>query len=797
MKNKVKLQFLLFKSLMKTKNLNSIFTSSFLCVSLILTVFVFFFTNQQIKKVQALKLYGTYQFGFEDVEEEKINQILLEPNISAGTKYISDTSQTENGFEQHIRCSEDFLNLSNYKLLYGRFPETDAEVLCEGWMLFQEGYTQDEHIGSIVFLNDKPYVVSGVIALNQTSTIEGFVCKTFVTNISFSDPEEKYGVLLRTNNQKYYNSLENIQKKYSINSKYVHLNQDFLTFVGIDARGMPEGIEADAYMLIILLLFVLTLLLSGAFSNLFAHGTIKTVSIFREFGINKSKIVFSFSLLLFCIFLFSSFMAVLFIWCGFSSIKLLGAITEEFTFPVLYASLGAMVFISISTLICALVIVSVTLGKLHKGLFNSALVRNRMRENQLTEKRLFWKLAQLNRKSTPIRSSLLCVLLTFCIILFSTVTYTVFCIYKLNLEETNFDFKVDFVYKSYAEQYAGTSAHQETYDNLMKQNELFTSYPIFTDETHVKIPKRKITKGHQKYLSNSSPEYVIRFENQTTQIIEIPITIVGLTRNQLELLADENLNIQNVLSKNRVIAVNRVQPLSGRGYEVGFEIGDKLSFETLTSSKIELEIFALIESLDLPNFIDYDTPVLLVDLDTFYQFNSLHYAPIVYLDAQNSTSNEIQKYFLGNSTVSLTDLKELNEYLSEQLFFFLFSLLSLIALLCIFTSVNIATLIRMKYSLNVKQYDALYAIGISRRNISKIFLFESCQLTIIAIFIGTVCSSFLTYFLYKYIISMFGYYAYSLPVVIQFSTAALVCAMIALSLISLNRGGFLNFKRKQ
>jgi len=792
MRQKIHLYKLVNRSINQSKNWISILLSAFFCASLLFAIVVFFFFNLQLKETQAHNMFGSYQFLVARITLEDALRIKESPYVAHATIYSSESEQQKDGFVETIYASEDFLELSNYKLVSGVFPTGKEEVLCESWVLFHFGLSESDFIGAEILVEGVSHKVSGVIKLNQTATIEGFLCKTFIKN-GKNIASDNVNILVQTDNKNYDSNLETIQETFNIENKRIYPNQNYLSYVAVDSRGIPSGFEATVYSTIAVLLFMLSVMICGAFSGIVGHQIQKSTALLRVQGVKKAAIIIVFLLRQSGLLLLSLFVATSVNYCGFLIASNVIFDYDDIKFPVMPIVItGLLLFFSLLS-VNTVMIIAKSFKNLYSSVFNAFKIRNNLVEAKrqpeksiLSKKNLFWSIAKNNRKVTPRRNFLFSALLALCMILFSVILYATINIYEQNLYEERFDFKIDFIYKNYPDKFFGTPAHQNTYDIIANQKGLFVAFPIFSHSQYIKVSKKDITDDHKRYLCASSAEFVIKFDNKTLESIDIPITFIGLTDGQIETIFDGDNDMR--IDEDIGVFLQRTFTSSGKGYDVGFAVGNSLSFESQVDQKnISLKLADSVGDLNTTAYNEIDTPIIFVNINTFFKINRLQYPETVFLETKSQHHAEVISFFRGNDTVKLIDLEEENSYLKEQWVFLSLSLVALVVLLCIFVSMNICILIFAKYTLSKKQYTSLYYNGISRRNIRKVFLYETIQIVIAALTWAVTIAIPLTYILYRLIVNAFGYYDYGLPYMIVLCSVIVVTMSVLISYSAVNK----------
>ena len=98
-------------------------------------------------------------------EEFIRDRVLSQDNIKDYYEYCSESIYIEeiSNYYEVVYCDEEFFQYSSYQSINGTFPKNDKEIMCEPWFLRSLGITSENMIGSCIEIEDKEYIVSGLV----------------------------------------------------------------------------------------------------------------------------------------------------------------------------------------------------------------------------------------------------------------------------------------------------------------------------------------------------------------------------------------------------------------------------------------------------------------------------------------------------------------------------------------------------------------------------------------------------------------------------------------------------------
>lgn len=134
-----------------------------LSVALISSIGLFFKALQNAEIENVKNETGGFHLVYSDFDNDLINKIKNNPKISRSGKYKTDGEEEvgENLLIDKILAETEAFELLPYKLIDGKFPEKENQIVIEKWML--NNINKNAVIGDKIQINEKEYVLSGVL----------------------------------------------------------------------------------------------------------------------------------------------------------------------------------------------------------------------------------------------------------------------------------------------------------------------------------------------------------------------------------------------------------------------------------------------------------------------------------------------------------------------------------------------------------------------------------------------------------------------------------------------------------
>lgn len=811
-KNSVNFKSLLFKSFYRTdKMMIILIIASFLC-SLLISGIWSINSASKIKRLQNTKLlFGEYQVGVNDIDKSLVDKILNnEKNIDRYTLFTQRILQDENGIENIIYAKENFFSLSQINLQTGTFPKNQNEILIDDLYAFEKGKDSYEIIGNKINLNNKEYVISGVIN-NSDFNIESITAHTYIlnynANINTLENKDKISFLAKINSIDISNFINKLNDNYKINNNLISYNASAYSYAGINTKGLPNGIEGIFYKAIVIVISLLSTFLLYTLCILYMKKLKSTTSICIALGISFKKMHINFiSFIMFSIFL-------CFISSQFISILSVSLIFKLSCTDVIIRNVFSIIIIAIVFIVVGLLlllnVVTSNVNKIEQNLKNPTDIKNNRVKSAIKRsyKSLYLSLSQQNISVTKKRVVLYILIIVITSILFSVSLYSIQIFKDSSQKIKEFDYMLEFKYNNVTEIMNGLEEHEILFNRA--QNDIEKNiYSIYFESIYTGIYKSNITKGHRDYLEKLSTQISISLNNPNTDIVNIPAMLMCLDDDTIKRISKNQEEI--IISQNECIVVKNTIDVMGSGFEIGLNNGDHVLISVpLDESEIEEIDFddtyhegkdfvqpqlpettetLSIKVIDTIDFLDINLqqiknfPLILVNKDTFNKISTnSNYPSIVLFDNDKNNPDFIKKYFSGKTGIQLYDLLEENKISEEYFKKIDFSLMTIMTILIIFLTLIMSITIILRYNESKSQYAVMRAIGIRPSNIMKIFICEALYFSAISSLITIPLSILGTFIVYKNFINQSVFFIYKTPIV---PIAIPILCFIIVSIIS-------------
>lgn len=134
-----------------------------LSVALIASIGLFF-KGMQNAEIEAMKNdYGSFHLAFEKVDEGLVSKITSNSKVSRSGLVVfgEDIKLGEKLSVNEVIASDKALELMPYRIKEGKFPENPNEAAIEKW--FQRKIDSNAKLGSKIKINDKEYILTGIL----------------------------------------------------------------------------------------------------------------------------------------------------------------------------------------------------------------------------------------------------------------------------------------------------------------------------------------------------------------------------------------------------------------------------------------------------------------------------------------------------------------------------------------------------------------------------------------------------------------------------------------------------------
>jgi ABC-type antimicrobial peptide transport system permease subunit len=790
MKLEKSLNLLLFKCFVRIgKIVPIIISAAFLC-SLLISGTWSIYSSSKIRRLDdANALFGNYQVLVNDIPSELAQRIISkESSIVDSTIYLQRIFQNEKGIENCIYANSDYFALSCASLKFGAFPIAKNEVLVDDLYVYESGYDR-EIIGRSIAINGTEYKIVGVIT-NSDFNIAGIVSHTYIFSYNSLSEAEPCSFLAKTSSINFSGLVNNMRSIYHIDSNQVNVNNNVLDYVGIDTSGVPTGLEATIFRIIVCFIGILSSFLLYTLVMMFIRKLNPITSICTALGVNfKKLVVFSFTFV-------GSIISICFLLANIISVSLVSRIfsinyisffDESNLLPlvILFSSFLCIMFISIIS----------TVPKNSKRIIDNVNNSYRVKyakNKKLSEKRhsfLFLSLAKQNLIVVKSKMLIFVSIIVFSGILFSVSSYLLNVFQESTAPMSGFDYELEFKYNNQEEMYLGTKSHELLYKKIDKTFSE-TKYPVFYYPTYAGFDKRSISKDHSKFLEQLGTDYSIILNNPSSTRINVPVIVMFAEENVMQRFGAKPEEIIDI-NENECLVVTNTIPFMGSNFSVGISVGNSITLDLLEDDRKETEITTAkpllnikvagtIDSLNLDLDVIKNVPLILLNKSTFDRIVPNHsYPTYVLFDKTVSDSQGIKNFFKRIPGIQLTDLTEANETSRNYFSLLQYSISSVLITLVVFLALIMTLTTYLRYEESKNQYAVLRAIGVDAHRVIRIFMYEAGFVSAISTILIIPLSVLGSYVVYNILARNTLFFFFQIPYI------AISIPIVAFAIISL------------
>lgn len=258
---------------------------------------------------EAKDLYGDYDVYFDRLDKNSVETINKQPEVkkSNNTKYFCEIVNKDNGVKLDLNSfNKDYIDSLNYKLIKGREPQKDGEIVIEKKALEQMGLdeTLNKNINFMILNKDlDKNGISQIDSKNKTFKIVGIVEKPdkYYESINgfkaqaFTYVETKLPIKIETTYKGniYLKSEQNIsnfvQKMIKeLDTDWYHICENIEV---LQAEGMKQGNKTNNRSIInTIILVVVSIVTTYNIFNIVLSDMINQIGIMRAIGISNKKI---------------------------------------------------------------------------------------------------------------------------------------------------------------------------------------------------------------------------------------------------------------------------------------------------------------------------------------------------------------------------------------------------------------------------------------------------------------------------------------------------------------------------
>lgn len=719
-----------------------------LIMALVLSIQIFsYYGNWENNVFKVEEHYGSFQFGLSDLSEQQKESIISKLPIEEHATYYEDIVQIDNKHYANLYTEPNYVKLSNVELIQGDFPLSQEEVLCENWFLMQNGYSAEDCIGKKIFINNKEYIISGVIADHWAQSVEGVYITTIVHNISFiSGNENKFGIVCTFESGKLEDILSTIESE--LGDTYAsHWYENSLLFSAaeMNINKMPSGTDFGLFVFSAFLYLFMLIVLLSLLSSIWLKYLNQEDVIYTQIGISKKILNL----------------------CKFIALQLiiLGNLILGFLIPIFFSSISKFKFIVWAILICIfvsiIIVFSAFLMMQHKRgrIPSRAFSLSKIQAKKISFNKICYRLALKNIINSLSRILIICMSLIMGFLTFALGGHLLTIAKDANQLPSTYDYQIRF-----QDNYDNISMLQKYYKTLQSnQNIALTS--IYLTSNNFRFNIQDLNDNVKSMLAKIDPKILATLENPSADSIRIPLLILGIDEDLSEKIGGENLSLEKG-SNDCVLGIDNKLLYWKSEFNHEIEILAELAEEN-----ISMHVNG-IQQIDFSAIgIQSNLPIVLVNINDYKSLFNPYLPTVCYCTIINDIKIE-NMLFQGSSMIQVIDMRENNAILMEN-YKQKQNLLHEFLLLLFATSLlSIFITIYSQYINEERQYTQLNAMGISKKYIGRIFIFELLIILLFSLLGGVLLSVIGSYVITCLITEKLYYIPYEIP--IKWISAALL-----------------------
>lgn len=671
--------------------------------------------SHEYEKSEYVKCCGRYDLYIVYASDEDIDKYGKKDACLFNYKYL------ENDDIFFITSQENYLDFSEYQLIDGDFPDSSSEVVCEPWLLMQEGITDSEMLGSSITINNKKYTVSGLIqdtsytidedpsALIITSGI--VVPNAFMLSLGDSATEEEAEEL--------------------INSIVVS-SPDCLGRINLDKYSLLKQANTKALVIYFIFWVMCSFVMLMMFNviSFYLLGCLKEINNFLMIGVSKKDVRLS---LIFCfgiVFAFSDLIAYINCLSFSNLINIRNPIftDQQYSGNLLDAFKQTIIF-AILVFIIQIIIITIACGSFFKKHRNEDIVLIKkyiVSDPKKKFKNPFLSMGYNNFRSRKKGNIITIIAISLSITIASSFLYFL----DINVDTLpSFD-DVSYIIK-FENEFKLSGSEMKEKIEIIKRIENDNSIDEYIPNeyfTQLVIPQKDLNASYIESLKKAQPSNNFN-SNKFKSKVNIPIALISA----------DVLDIKDLDNDEGIIYLS---PLNSKASE-SFKFNDQNQSFTIFGYYGEQDIvLRKADVCPLKLYNDNVLNVIVVNNDTFQKLSYNQTPERIYI-RNNANIDSIIKCIGANKFTKIENVKETTKSyhkLYDNLRI-LISFLCFICIMCLMISFIISSL--LTYLLHKKEYLSLMRIGISVKKIYHVLLFEF-SLLFIPIFIFSVLFLYLT-----------------------------------------------------
>lgn len=774
---------LLVKSYMKKKDF-LIYIITICILSILIINFLntaLYIGGEYLKKI-AKESYGEYHYSIGYLDKEIADKI-------KNDKTLYKVAQTQENFtedEYLIACDNEFTEITDCKLVKGKFPESSNEVLCNINYLFQLGYEYKEMIGAKITVDENDYIVTGLVEMQSLIDSE-YNGRLVVFNMHYIELPYEYNVFIQSFSDNFKGNKESLIKKYNLNRKTIFNNGNVLNISERDECNRPTALLKIGYIILFLITGSLLVLINSVF--ILALGrTAKMNELYLRIGINKKKIVYSLIECVIVCYGIAILVSILFIIlvkgkCSFSDFN--GYLKINLLIQLVFIIIGLITNISLIW------------KKIYKDfiLFNKKSRRKSIKTgSQLVKNRdLYMQLAKNIHLFNWGR--MLILILPLCIsgIIFVSV---LFYISTKSVNFTNYNnYEYQIVYSGNEVSNEEINSYIDTIkrlEDIVKNTNNSKILPIYIKSSQKSyIEKKSISNQYLNILENYDTQFKRQMHQNGNRFCTLRILVLGIEDKYCESIGIKKEDLNN-LNENECILIGNIHSYGIGDVNSGIKKGDKIKIDLIEDNEIYNKTFAVSKIYDdLKLSIDDDNNKIkiIIPKDVFVkqyeELISYSYPEIVYLNS--GKNNDILNVIKGCRYITLKNIEEENQLIDSRNKIMIYIAVIISVIVIFLTILNIIFVIGNRFYDIKKMSNILKIIGVASRKIIKIFIIDIRRIFIIGYVMVGFLSGLICYKILGINISVINYLKYYYPFKIMGILAAIYISIFILFIYFLRR----------
>lgn len=731
----MRLEGLIFKSFYRRSHSGALSCAMFFVSCLLIFAYLcYVICGREIKIRDSYELYGSYQISIEGLSRDKANEIARDDSLAL-TSVFSETYYPVGGQMIFVYTDQNYFELSDQKLSFGRFPENADEVVCEEAYIWQLGYDPADISGLTVELSGKTYNVVGASLSRSFDRNVTLYIPVFVFNIDGCEDEAPTCTLIANVGDRSFSfAAKELCEKYDIPNENLSYNEGAMSFSGVDENNNLSGLYGVGVSALYAVLVAFVFFILSGIISMLSLRLEDICAIYRLYGVRPKKLAFIYSLTIF----FSSIiggalslaLACLFLELYFKANGISCPISEPLT-------IGIVTFIAVGGAV-ALASYFTFISVANK---NAEVKKQGKKPHGDIIKSRFPFLAVARRDSNGRSVSFVVgiIIAALGIALYSFVTYLSNMIFTLPQNIGKYDYSVEYYYSSYAEAMNGIEGLDEFFAKTPLDTKYFSLFPSYSQSEYITVKKSDLSSDYVSFLKRVSEDYAVALDNMSSPDIKIQAVVVGVDN---ELFKRTFKTDMPTPGESECYVASKTDSLNDTGFETGLDANSSVSV-SFHGKDTPFRVTRVIDFTDFDLISEsYYMPVIFISLDNFKEIASHDYPDIVNIklcdlpDAKEKTA----EYFRGTGGIVLEDNTEnIRLVKRERLFFDVF--VNLVALLIAsLVSINSAVIAAGKFKVRKRLFAALRALGVSLWRVIISLYYDMIRSLILSIAGGALLS---------------------------------------------------------